>query len=413
MRRFVNKVTEKTDKLSKEELQRLIKLLSKELEEVTSENEEIASIFESLSSGLLVVDKDYIFVHCNSSGSRMLGISSGEIYAESKPVWDFIQELEIADFLRNCYEKKITNASGEYSVTTDGGSVRFYQINVNPRFKENELEGYIVIIKDITEKRNQEVLLHRMENLASLTNLAAGMAHEIKNPLGAISIHIQLVQRALEKARQNADVLPPKKFVEDHINVVTEEIEHLNSLVMDFLFAVRPVNSKLELKNPVEILKSTADFFRPEFAKNGISFELEFSESDSQISDAKILIDEKLFREVLMNMAQNALAAIKVKYPDGNENNVQGRFRIGTGIKDGKYVIVITDNGCGMSQETVSKIFEPYYTTKASGTGLGMTMVYKIVKEFSGDIRVDSVEGEGTNFILTFPLPQSETRLLG
>ncbi|MCQ2596862.1 MAG: ATP-binding protein [Treponema sp.] len=408
MRRFVSKVTEKTDKLSKEELQRLIHNLSHELELEHNDNEEYEAIIESVTSGLLVVDENYVYVHSNSTAQRMLGISLGDVFtSDEKPVWNLIAELEIADFLENCSDKKVTNATEDFSVTTDGGSVRFLTVSVNPLFQESLLKGYVVRIDDVTEKKNQDVLLHRMENLASLTNLAAGMAHEIKNPLGAISIHIQLVQKALEKARQNDDVLPAKKFVEDHIDVVNEEIQHLNSLVMDFLFAVRPVNAKLELKNPVSIIQTVADFFKPEFQKSGITFETELSEKES-----KILIDEKLFREVLMNMAQNSLAAIKQKFPDGNVENLTGRFRIGTGTKDGKYIVVITDNGCGMSEETVAKLFEPYYTTKANGTGLGMTMCYKIVKEFSGEIRVDSVEGEGSNFVLSFPLPQSETKLL-
>ncbi len=412
MRRFVNKVSEKTDKLSKEQLLRLIKNLSLENEELISENEEFCSIFESLSTGLIIVNEDWNLLHSNSAAERLLRLSlTDEEISDQTPVWKIIGESEIAAFLENCSQKKTTNASEEFTVTTEGGSIRFLSLNVSPLVQENELCGTIISVKDITERRNQDVLLHRMENLASLTNLAAGMAHEIKNPLGAISIHIQLVQRALEKARENENTLPPRKFVEDHIDVVNEEIEHLNYLVMDFLFAVRPVNAKLELKNPVSIINNVADFFKPEFTKNGISFEVEIFEKD-----ARILIDEKLFREVLINLAHNALSAIKSRFPDGEKNGdipSGGRFRIANGIKDGKYLLIVTDNGCGMSPETLSKIFEPYYTTKANGTGLGMTTCYKIIKEFSGEIHVESVEGEGSNFVISLPLPQVETKLLG
>jgi len=409
MQRFVSKATEKTDKLSKEQLQRLIKNLSEEMESLSYENDQFRSIFESVSSGLLIVDEDYSHVHSNSLAQRLLGISSGDFYNEDNiPVWKLIKEEEISDFIKKCFDKKITNASEEFTINTEGGTIRFLSVRVSPFFQENNLAGTIVVINDITEQKNKDVLLHRMENLASLTNLAAGMAHEIKNPLGAISIHIQLVQRALEKARENADTLPARKFVEDHIDVVNEEIEHLNSLVMDFLFAVRPVNARLELKNPVDVINTVADFFKPEFKKNGISFEVDFLEKD-----ARILIDEKLFREILMNMAQNALAAVKSKFPDGSPEKREGRFKIINCIRDGKYIIAIADNGCGMSKETKEKLFEPYFTTKANGTGLGMTMVYKIIKEFSGEIGVDSTEGEGTNFVMSFPLPQSETKLLG
>jgi len=413
MRRFVSKVTEKTDKLSKEQLQRLIKNLSIELETASSENEDFWAIFESLSTGLLIVDDKGNLLYSNTSAERLLSLSlSGEVNSDMWPVWNLIGEEEISLYVKNCFSKKITNASEEFTISTEGGAVRFLSLNMSPLVKENTLSGNIISVKDITDRKNQDVLLHRMENLASLTNLAAGMAHEIKNPLGAISIHIQLVQKALQKARENNDTLPARKFVEDHIDVVNEEIEHLNSLVMDFLFAVRPVNAKLELKNPVTIINTVADFFRPEFKRNGISFETDLAEKD-----ARILIDEKLFREIIMNIAHNAQAAIQSKFSECKEDvagdETPGRFKIVNCIRDGKYIIAIADNGCGMNKETLAKLFEPYFTTKANGTGLGMTMVYKIVKEFSGDICVDSTEGVGTNFVLSFPLPQSETKLLG
>ena len=242
-----------------------------------------------------------------------------------------------------------------------------------------------------------------MENLANLTNLAAGMAHEIKNPLGAISIHIQLIQKALEKARENQDKLPAKKFVEDHIDVVNEEIDHLNKLVMDFLLAVRPIKAQLELKDPDKVIENLVNFFTPEFNKEKI--EVNLTEAGS---GKRIMIDEKLFRDVIMNLSQNALAAIKSKFA-GEEG---GKLFISSCEKDNKYIIKISDNGCGMSDETLAKIFEPYYTTKANGTGLGMTMVYKIVKEFSGEITVDSKEGEGTSFTMSFPIPQKDVKLL-
>ena len=94
------------------------------------------------------------------------------------------------------------------------------------------------------------------------------------------------------------------------------------------------------------------------------------------------------------------------------QNESGGLFSITTKVTGNKYVLTIADNGCGMSEETVAKIFEPYYTTKANGTGLGMTMVYKIIKEFSGEIIVDSIEGEVTAFVISFPIPQKDAKLL-
>ena len=144
-------------------------------------------------------------------------------------------------------------------------------------------------------------------------------------------------------------------------------------------------------------IQNIVDFFTPEFHDNDINVKVVVKDNES-----RLLIDEKLLRDVMLNLAQNALAAIKTKQAEKEE--FQGEFSIECASADNKYYIVVSDNGCGMKEETVAKIFEPYFTTKANGTGLGMTMVYKIVKEFSGDIQVQSQEGKGTVFTMVFPL---------
>ena len=134
----------------------------------------------------------------------------------------------------------------------------------------------------------------------------------------------------------------------------------------------------------------------------------------------RLLIDEKLFKEVITNLAQNSLAAINERFPlDAVEPECEscrefnsGEIVIETFVKNEKYILTIADNGNGMDEKTLSRIFEPYYTTKANGTGLGLTMVYKIIKEFRGDINVDSVKGHGTVFTISIPIPQSGTPLL-
>ena len=403
MRGYVKRVKQKAEKLSKEQVLSL-------LEDVVDENESLYSVFESLSTGLLITDDNFRLLRSNTIAESWLPFSERleDILGSEKAIWEYIEDEDIAAYLKRCIEKNVTNSSEEFSTVTSGGTVRFLTVTIAPLINEGELTGKMILVRDITEKKNQDILLHRMENLANLTNLAAGMAHEIKNPLGAISIHIQLIQKALAKARENEDKLPAKKFVEDHIDVVNEEIEHLNKLVMDFLLAVRPVKAQLELKEPDKLIEGLVSFFRPEFNREGI--EVVFRPSESGI---RILLDEKLFRDVIMNISQNSLAALKSKYKESDAAGASGaKFCISNSVRENKYIITIADNGCGMSEESLSKIFEPYYTTKANGTGLGMTMVYKIIKEFSGEIIVDSEEGKGTAFTITFPIPQKDVKLL-
>jgi len=124
----------------------------------------------------------------------------------------------------------------------------------------------------------------------------------------------------------------------------------------------------------------------------------------------RILIDSKLFREVIVNLAQNSLAAIQSKFDDSNIKD--GLINISTSKKDDKYILKFSDNGIGMDEKTSSRVFEPYFTTKSNGTGLGMAMSYKIIKEFSGDISISSEIGIGTEFTITLPIPQKDKRLL-
>lgn len=397
MRGYVKRVSQKAAKLSQEQLVSL-------LDDMVEENENLYSILESISAGLLIVDNDFFLLQSNKIVESRLNFNVylDDPKASSAPIWEFMEDEEIGEYFKKCAEKEITNTTEDFTIMTSGGSVRFITITMTPLVHNGETTGKIILVRDVTEKKNQEVLLHRMENLANLTNLAAGMAHEIKNPLGAISIHIQLITKALEKARANNDILPAPKFVEDHIDVVNEEIDHLNKLIMDFLFAVRPVNAQLQLRKPAALIQNIADFITPEFHDNEVSVKVIIKDSES-----RLLLDEKLFRDVLLNLSQNALAAIKSKKDNSDiPETYEGEFTIECASAENKYYIIVSDNGCGMKSETVAKIFEPYFTTKANGTGLGMTMVYKIVKEFSGEITVESQEGKGTVFTMVFPLQQ-------
>ena len=274
MRGYVKRVKQKAEKLSKEQVLSLF-------ETIAEENESLYSVLESLSTGLLIINDDFQLLRYNTIVESWLPFTQHleDIQGTEIRVFECIDDEDIAAFLRKCMEKDITNSSEDFSTVTPGGSVRFITITISPLVSEGELSGKVILVRDITEKKNQDVLLHRMENLANLTNLAAGMAHEIKNPLGAISIHIQLIQKALEKARENQDKLPAKKFVENHIDVVNEEIDHLNKLVMDFLLAVRPIKAQLELKNPDKVIENLVNFFTPEFNKEKIETSIIYAQA--------------------------------------------------------------------------------------------------------------------------------------
>ena len=396
MKALVKRLSNKISKLSPDQVQNVFTQL-------VEENESLLSVFESLSTGLFICDKNWNLLQSNKAGERYLPLTSR--YYELKQqdfgfddeIWNFVDDEDISNFLKQASKEKKINISEEFVTKTPAGAARFLNISLMPLVKNKQLSGSIIKIDDITEKRNQETLLHRMESLAGLTNLAASVAHEIKNPLGSISIYIQLLQKAVNKSRNSDEKLPEKKFLENYLEIINQEIDRLNNIIVDFLFAVRPISAELIPENPVKLLNSYVEFFKPELEEKNIKLKTAFLENSP-----KILLDEKLFKQVLINLVQNAIVAM----PDGGELFFSAR------ITGDKYLISVADTGIGMNSETASRIFEPYFTTKVTGTGLGLTMVYKVIKEFGGDIEVESYEGKGTIFTISLPIPQREKHLL-
>ncbi len=390
---FEKRISGKLSKLNDEQVEQVFDTLNEG-------REMVKAVLDSLLTGLIVCDNAFRIIVINKSASKYIPFTTTatRLHSTKIPVWNLVLDCDVSDFLHSAFKKGSSSVCREFTLEATGGKLRFISISLIPFVRKNKIEGTIIAIDDVTEKRSQETQLRRMESLASLTTLAANVAHEIKNPLGSISIHIQLLQKAIQKARQTDGLLPNEKFLEKYLNVVNEEISRLNGIVVDFLFAVRPVNASLSLYEPNELLIQFLDFCRPELAEKKIELQINLTESAP-----KLLLDEKLFRQVVLNIVQNAQAAM----------SQGGILLVSTLVKDDLFILTIADNGIGMDEETSSHIFEPYFTTKTAGTGLGLTMVYKIIKEFSGDIRVQSALGKGTIFSISIPVPQRERRLLG
>jgi signal transduction histidine kinase len=264
-------------------------------------------------------------------------------------------------------------------------------ISLSALLSGDKISGTIIHIEDITEKRKKETQLRRAESLAALTTLAAGVAHEINNPLGSISIRIQLLEKLLKAEA------PDKQSMEKHLGVVKEEMERLKQIVVDFLFAVRPMDIQLISENPGAILGEIAELVEPEAERKGIEMHVSIDEDLPQV-----LMDKRHIKQALLNLIQNAMAAM----PDG------GVLTLVAEQTDDEVRISVADTGTGIPEELLTKIFEPYFTTKKSGTGLGLTITFKIVKEHSGDISLESKEGSGSTFTIHLPVPQKEKKSL-
>jgi len=353
----------------------------------------LKAVLDSLPSGILVCDEKHSLVIANKSALRLLPLSQ----TEGGLLWELVLDGDLAGFFRKTLQNGDRVLEHEEDIALRG-QTRLLSISVHPLVDRRQISGSLVHVEDITEKRAREVRLRRAETLASLTTLAAGVAHEIKNPLGAISIHLQLMQKTI-----NAGGIGDGKsgrteiLVDKYFDILNEEVDRLNRIVVDFLFAVRPMTLELREGNLNDIIHELAEFVSAELERSNIRLLLELDEGL-----LSVLVDERYIKQMLLNLVRNAQAAM----PDG------GLLTVATAIADGEVCLSVCDTGVGISHENIGKIFEPYFTTKDNGTGLGLTIVYKIVREHRGEILVDSREGGGTHFEITLPVYRKEQRLL-
>jgi two-component system, sporulation sensor kinase E len=384
---FYRRALSKLNRLSLEQCRELLVSASHEIFRLDT-------VLDSLPSGILVCDERHRLLMANKSALRFLPIS----HTEGEVLWELIPDERIALFFQQALERGGKLLEQEMDLQTQGppGPNRLLSISVHPLVEKRHITGSLVYIEDITEKRGREVRLRRAENLASLTTLAAGVAHEIKNPLGAISIHLQLLRKALDK-KENQRKKETDTLVEKYFSVLNEEVERLNDIVIDFLFAVRPMSLELCEGDLNALISGLGEFIRAELEQSNIRLLLEL---DDKLPP--VLFDERYMKQVLLNLIKNAQAAM----PKG------GLLTIASLGSDSEVRISVCDTGTGISRENLKKIFEPYFTTKGSGTGLGLTLVYKIVREHQGEMSVDSREGEGTDFEIILPVYQKEQRLI-
>ena len=380
MRRFIRRALDKLDKLDRESIRLLVL-------DIASDNERLGMVLDSMADGVVVADNQKRILLYNKSASRLLPLRKGDL--TEKIFWEVVDDTEISRFIRDKLES--TDLAGEKDFTLDPNGSRTVICTLMPLVNEGDIKGSLLHIEDVTDRRREEARLRRAESLASLTNLTASVAHEIKNPLASIAIHLQLMQKEM---RDRAKI--ETKKITEYLDVVNEEVDRLNMIIVDFLFAVRPMDTKPVLQNINTVIQDIMEFLRFELGEAGVSMTLNLSELP------KLQIDEKLIKQALLNLVKNAMAAM----PEG------GELEIRTTVDGDSVFCWVTDSGVGVPDENLSKIFEPYFTTKDFSSGLGLTLVYKIIKEHHGEIQVESMDGEGTTVTLSFPVPQSEKRLL-
>ncbi len=235
--------------------------------------------------------------------------------------------------------------------------------------------------------------------------MAAGVAHEIKNPLGSISIYIQLIEKIIKKNIDNSS----QCFLElkDYCAIIKEEIGRLEDTINSFLFSVRKLELNLEEININSLILSTVDFLKYEIENNNINIEIKF-DKDNLI----LRIDERYIKQSLINIIQNAIDSILEKSEIKNKKDYKKEIQIKLKTIDNYTLIIVKDNGIGIKEDMLPKIFEPYFTTKRHGTGLGLTNVARIIEAHNGNINIESEYNKGAEVIIKLPLLQENQKFL-
>ena len=385
---FVEKLIGRLGKIGPEEVQNYFLQLAQE-------KGFLETVFNSIQEGIIVTDAKGRITYLNDAACQLFGIEADD--SLGKRMDERVRGLDW-----NALSQKSAVSRDMEIFYPANRFINFYSVPLVIERKSADSEpggpkieiaaeqvGHAIILRDITESRRNEQQTIESERLNALTLLAAGVAHEIGNPLNSLNIHLQLIEREAQKADGAG-----RAELQESVEVARAEVNRLDSIVSQFLRAIRPARPQLRPENVNSIVEEAVRFFTPEIKSRDIVVEQELR-SDLPLID----IDRDQMKQAFYNVIKNSFEAMKAR----------GILRIRTDKDDSHVLIKFTDTGGGISQENLSRVFEPYFTTKTSGTGLGLLIVRRIVREHGGELSIESSDGKG--LALTIRLPHVDRRV--
>jgi PAS domain S-box-containing protein len=399
---FLDKVLGRIGRLDAEGLQTVVQRLARE-------RSFLETLFNTIEDGVLVVDEKGNILYFNQAVTRLLGLQPN---VEGQHVAQFIPELDWEKIAR-------FDSAGGQGVVRHEFEIHFPR----PRFlrlyaapldgQATGSTGVALILHDATEARQQTFEAIESERVQALTLLAASVAHEIGNPLNALHIHLQLMERELRKLRMAAegkrgrpnpraslapaDAADIASRLEQYLGVAKGEITRLDYIITQFLQAMRPTPPQIRPASLNDVVTKTLDLLQPELENRGLHVRTRLARQPSLAP-----IDPKQIEQVLVNLIKNAMQAM----------TKGGTLTLQTGEGSEGVWVSVADTGGGIPHEQINRIFEPFYTTKKKGTGLGLMIVQRIVRAHGGRIELESQVGRGSTFRIWLPLHEPKPRLL-
>jgi signal transduction histidine kinase len=335
---------------------------------------------ERLQNAVILLGADGAVAFANATAERLFGRTlAGRPLDEALPSAHPLVGLVAA----------VLDASGSprhETVTLLGatGEPREWAVSGYPLHAGAKAGGGLLVLRDLDPARAVESLVSYSQKLAALGRLTSGVTHEVKNPLNAMRIHLELLRARLAQAGPPA---PPE--IAENLDVIAHEIQRLDRVVQGFLRFVRPQDLRLAPVDVNAVLADVARLTRPEAARAGVEIVL-----DPGRGLPRVTADAELIAQASANLVSNAIQAM----PGGGTLVIASRRAAPGGVE-----IRVADQGVGIPPENLEKIFRLYYTTKAGGSGIGLAMVYRIVQMHDGRVDVESTVGKGTSVILTLP----------
>jgi two-component system, sporulation sensor kinase E len=394
---FLEKLIERLGRIGPEEVQNYFLRLAQE-------KGFLETVFNAIHEGIIVTDSNGRVTYLNDAACKLFGLEAAD--AIGKRLDERVRGLDWGS---------LTQSGGPLSrdmeiFYPENRFINFYIVPLMIESRDSvggigdsvrpgstipatgQQVGHVMILRDITESRRTAQQTIESERLNALTLLAAGVAHEIGNPLNSLHIHLQLMERKAQGLNHNA-----KAELQQSIDVARSEVRRLDSIVTQFLRAIRPSRPRLHPENVNTIVEEAVRFFTPEIQDRDMVVEQELR------ADLPLLqLDREQMKQAFYNVIKNSLEAMRR----------HGTLRIRTDLDDKDVMVSFTDTGGGMSAENLSRVFEPYFTTKASGTGLGLLIVRRIVREHGGELSIESTQGEGLTLTIRLPYVDKRIRML-
>jgi signal transduction histidine kinase len=394
---FLEKLIERLGRIGPEEVQNYFLRLAQE-------KGFLETVFNAIQEGIIVTDSKGRITYLNDAACGLFGLESGDAIGK-----------RLDERIRGLNWESLTRGGGPVShdIEIFYPQNRFINFYIVPLVMEQreppaasdeshrpgsavavsaEEVGHVMILRDITKSRRTAQQTIESERLNALTLLAAGVAHEIGNPLNSLHIHLQLMERKLHELDGEVQAQ-----LQQSLNVARSEVNRLDSIVTQFLRAIRPSRPQLRSENLNNIVADAVRFFTPEIQDREIVVEQQLR------SDLPLLqVDRDQMKQAFYNVIKNSVEAMQR----------HGSLRIQTDFDETHVIIRFTDTGGGMSAENLSRIFEPYFTTKPSGTGLGLLIVRRIVREHGGELSIESSQGKGLTLTIRLPYIDKRIRML-